>query len=360
VTARFLFFLNLLFNVEDTRFLGYFQATSSEVGLHPIELTPDLPPFSLVLEGEGQVLEEEGYEDQPIIFFKQVGQSADFSRLTNNQVLEGPVPVINRLPYGTVPASICFNQLESFGGLLLPTAKLSSLLSVSTSEVEEFFAQTKANLVFFGPTIRTIDASEAPTVLLSQCTRFTINCLQLNRESNNRLSLTITQGSSSSEPLLGNLLFDALLLAAFFGERDQQIVDIFPTLEPPFLSSHPSHFLLKFFPSRFQVTPPHKASHTASFPNFVVEESPNNGDPNNPDFFFYSRFTENLRGIFHFCRLEQDIDWLNETLQGNYSDPHPSGLCRDREKNFLLSLEETFNRLAWAVLVNYFGLQLRP
>jgi hypothetical protein len=356
VTARFLFFLNLLFNVEDTRFLGYFQATSSEVGLHPIELTPNLPPFSLVLEREGQVLEEEGYEDQPIIFFKQLGQSADFSGLTNNQVLEGPVPVINRLPDETVPASICFRQLKRFGGLLLPTAKLSSLLSVSPLEVQEFFDQTKANLVFFGPTIRTIEPSQAPTVVLSECTSFTNTCVQLSRE-DNRLLLTEAAEPSSFELPLGAPLIDAFLLGAFSDWPGEQNIEVFPELHSFVSSSHPSHFLLKFFPSRFQVNQQQKTFHTASFPNFVVEES-QNGDSNNH--FFYSRFTDNLRGILHFCRSEQDIAWLNETLQGIDSSSPPGGFCGDREKNFLLSLERSFNQIAWSVLVNYLGLQLRP
>jgi hypothetical protein len=356
VTARFLFFLNLLFNVEDTHFLGYFQARSSqgglhpEVGLHPIELTPNLPDFSLVLEGEGD-------EDQPSIFTSGVGQSgkgqlADISGVRIN----------NWLPHGTVRASSCFNQLESFGGLLLPTAKLSSLLSVSPSAVRYFLAQTKANLVFFGPTIRTITPDQAPTVLLSNCTSFTSTCLQLSLEDKSLL-LTPAQERSSSEPLLGNFLFDALLLAAFSDWQYQQIVDIFPRLDPFESPPYPSHFLLKFFPSRFQViaqkTLSQKTFHTASFPNFVVEESPN-GDPNNPDFFFYSRFIENLGQILNLCRLEQDIDWLNDTLQGIDSGSQHSDSCGDKEKNFLLSLERSFNQIALSVLVNYLGLQLRP
>ena len=336
VTARFLFFLNLLFNVEDTRFLGYFQARSSEVGLHPIELTPDLPDFSLVLEDQ---------EDKRRIFTSGVGVSDDITDFT----------IHDSLPDGTVGASSCFNQLESFGGLLLPTAKLSSLLSVSPSKLKEFFDQTKANLVFFGPTIRTIEAEEAPTVVLSECTSFTNTCVQLSREDNNLL-LTRVQGHSGFELPPEDLLIDALLLAAFSNRWDQQTVNIFPTLEPPFVfSSHPSYFVLKFFPSRFQVTSPHKTFHTASFPNFVNEES-----LDDDSYFFYSRFTDNLRGILNFCRSVQDIAWLNNILQGIDSSSPPGGFCRDREKNFLLSLEETFNTLGWSVLVNYLGLQLRP
>jgi len=341
VTARFLFFLNLLFNVEDTRFLGYFQARSSEVGLHPIELTPDLPPFSLVLEGQG---------DQSSIFTSGIGQSGR----DRPAHIEGITIYHNSLPEGTVPASSCFHQLESFRGLLLPTAKLSSLLSVSPSKVKEFFDQTKANLVFFGPTIRTIEAEEAPTVVLSECTSFTNTCVQLSREDNNLL-LAEVQGYSGFELPLQDLLIDALLFAAFSDGQIQQIVHIFPTLEPPFLSSHPSYFLLKFFPSRFQVTPPTETSHTASFPNFVNEES-----LDDDSYFFYSRFTDNLRGILNFCRSVQDIAWLNNILQGIDSSSPPGGFCRDREKNFLLSLEEAFNTLAWSLLGNYFGLQLRP
>jgi len=336
VTARFLFFLNLLFNVEDTRFLGYFQARSSEVGLHPIELTPDLPDFSLVLEDQ---------EDKRRIFTSGVGVSDDITDFT----------IHDSLPDGTVGASSCFNQLESFGGLLLPTAKLSSLLSVSPSKVKEFFDQTKANLVFFGPTIRTIEAEEAPTVVLSECTSFTNTCVQLSREDNNLL-LTRVQGHSGFELPPEDLLIDALLLAAFSNRWDQQTVNIFPTLEPPFVfPSHPSYFVLKFFPSRFQVTSPHKTFHTASFPNFVNEES-----LDDDSYFFYSRFTDNLRGILNFCRSVQDIAWLNNILQGIDSSSPPGGFCRDREKNFLLSLEETFNTLGWSVLVNYLGLQLGP
>jgi len=336
VTARFLFFLNLLFNVEDTRFLGYFQARSSEVGLHPIELTPDLPDFSLVLEDQ---------EDKRRIFTSGVGVSDDITDFT----------IHDSLPDGTVGASSCFNQLESFGGLLLPTAKLSSLLSVSPSKLKEFFDQTKANLVFFGPTIRTIEAEEAPTVVLSECTSFTNTCVQLSREDNNLL-LTRVQGHSGFELPPEDLLIDALLLAAFSNRWDQQTVNIFPTLEPPFVfSSHPSYFVLKFFPSRFQVTSPHKTFHTASFPNFVNEES-----LDDDSYFFYSRFTDNLRGILNFCRSVQDIAWLNNILQGIDSSSPPGGFCRDREKNFLLSLEETFNTLGWSVLVNYLGLQLGP
>jgi len=332
VTARFLFFLNLLFNVEDTRFLGYFQARSSEVRLHPIELTPDLPAFSLVLEGQG---------DQPHIFTSGVGQFGDIRGLTIDNL---------SLPAGTVSASSCFDQLESFGGLLLPTAKLSSLLSVSPSEVQEFFDQTKANLVFFGPTIRTIEANQAPTVLLSNCTLFTNTCVQLSRE-NTSLLLTEAQGSSSSEALLGDFLFDALLLDVFSGGGYEEI---FPRLDPFEFPPHPSYFLLKFFPSRFQATLPHKTFHTASFPNFVKEESTNNHE------FFYARFTQNLQDILNACQSPDAIAWLNNRLQGDVSDPLFSDSCGDREINFLLSLEESFNEIAWSVLVNYLGLQLRP
>jgi len=346
VTARFLFFLNLLFNVEDTRFLGYFQARSSEVrlhpevGLHPIELTPNLPAFSLVLEREGD-------EDQPSIFTSGVDVSAAISGFN----------IINELPKETVPASSCFHQLESFGGLLLPTAKLSSLLSVSPSAVQEFLAQTKANLVFFGPTIRTINPHHAPSVLLSECTPFRSTCLKLSLEDKSLL-LTTAQERRSSEPLIGDLSIDALLFAAFSDWPDEQSKKVFPELDSFVSPSPPSYFLLKFFPSRFQVTLPNKTSHTASFPNFVVEESLN-GYPNNT-YFFYSRFTDNVGRILTLCSLEQDIAWLNETLQGSDSDPQHRDLCGDREKNFFLSLEESFNEIAWSVLVNYLGLQLRP
>jgi hypothetical protein len=343
VTARFLFFLNLLFNVEDTRFLGYFQSRSSEAGLHPIELTPDLPAFSLVLEGQ---------EGQSSIVTSGVGQSDGLSDLSGLTIHH-----YERLPEGFVPASNCFDQLENFGGLLLPTAKLSSLLSVSPSEVQDFFNQTKANLVFFGPTIRTINPDQAPTVLLSKCTLFTSNCIQLSLEDNNLL-LTRAQGPSSFRPPLGALLIDALLLAAFSDGQDQQIVDIFPTLDSFVFFSHPSYFLLKLFPSRFQVNLPHKTFHTASFPNFVKEES--RGDRTNNSDFFYSRFTQNLQDIFNACQSRDDIDWLNNILQGDDSGPQPRNLCREREKNFFLSLEESFIKIAWSVLVNYLGLQLRP
>jgi hypothetical protein len=345
VTARFLFFLNLLFNVEDTRFLGYFQARSSEVrlhpqvGLHPVELSSDLPDFSLVLEDQ---------EDKPIIFTSGVDQSNDISDLTI---------YYNQLPEETDRASICFDQLESFGGLLLPRARLSSLLSVSPLKVEEFFDQTKANLVFFGPTIRTIEANQAPTVLISECTSFTNTCVQLSREDDSLL-LRRANERSRFEPPPGALLFDAPLLAAFSDEQDEQDVNIFPTLDSFVFPSHPSYFLLKFFPSRFQVTPRDKTFHTTSFPNFVNEESPN-GDSNNP-YFFYSRFTENLGQILNLCRSERDISWLNNILQGIDSDSPSGDSCRDREINFLLSLEESFNRIAWLVLANYLGLQLGP
>jgi len=342
VTARFLFFLNLLFNVEDTRFLGYFQARSSALGLHPIELTPDLPPFSLVLEGQ---------ENQSSIFTSGVGQSGK----DRPAHIDGLTIYYNRLPEGTVPASICFDKLESFGGLLLPTAKLSSLLSVSPSEVEEFFDQTKANLVFYGPTIRTIDASEAPTVVLSECTDFTNTCVQLSRESNNNLLLTRVQGHSGFELPPEDLLIDAFLLAAF---SDGQGEEIFPTPYSFVFFSHPSYFLLKFLPSRFQATLPHKTFHSASFPNFVVEESPS--DPSNNEYFFYSRFTQNLEDILSACQSPEAIAWLNNRLQGDVRDSLLSDSCGDREINFLLSLEESFNEIAWSVLVNYLGLQIRP
>jgi len=344
VTARFLFFLNLLFNVEDTRFLGYFQARSSqeglhpEVGLHPIELTPDLPPFSLVLEGQ---------EDQPSIFISGVDQFGDIRGLTIDN---------SSLPDGTVGASSCFDQLESFGGLLLPTAKLSSLLSVSPSAVQEFLAQTKANLVFFGPTIRTINPHHAPTVLLSKCTNSTSTCLQLSQE-DDHLLLTEAEEPSSFESL-GAPLIDVFLLGAFSDWPGEQNIEVFPELDSFVSSSPPSYFLLKFFPSRFQVTPTNKTFHTASFPNFVVEGSPN--DRSNNQEFFYSRFTQNLQDIFNVCQSADAISWLNETLRGFDSDPQHSDSCGDNERKFFFSLEEAFNTLGLSLLGNYFGLQIRP
>jgi len=334
VTARFLFFLNLLFNVEDTRFLGYFQARSSEVGLHPIELTPDLPDFSLVLEDQ---------EDKRRIFTSGVGVSDDITDFT----------IHDSLPDGTVGASSCFNQLESFGGLLLPTAKLSSLLSVSPSAVQEFLAQTKANLVFFGPTIRTIYPSQAPTVLLSNCTDFINTCLQLSQE-DDRLLLTEAEEPSSFEPL-GAPLIDVFLLGAFSHWPGEQSKKVFPELDSFVSPSPPSYFLLKFFPSRFQVTPTTETSHTASFPNFVKEESPNYHQA-----FFYSRFTQNLQAILYACQSRDAISWLNNVLRGIDSGSQHSDSCGDNERKFFFGLEEAFNTLAWSLLGNYFGLQLRP